>query len=147
MHKPILSLVHSHVVRNDIFKGSWRLFASFPSPAFQPPHPSPFYLHLHFIPQDSPIYPLLFPLHTTRGNISSMKILGYLVQLTEPRRCQGINCPTPHQILMRNTLFLVFVTILNFLIPIPLQLDGVNLWYIILRLIHLTEVIVWNIYF
>ena len=33
----------------------------------------------------------------------------------------------------------------NFLIPISLQLDGVNLWYFKVRLFDLTELIVWNI--
>ena len=38
-----------------------------------------------------------------------------------------------------------FVTILNFLSPISLQLKGVNLWFFKLRLFNLTEIIVWNI--
>ena len=39
----------------------------------------------------------------------------------------------------------VFATNLNFLTPISLQPDGVNLWYFKLRLFDLTELIVWNI--
>ena len=34
----------------------------------------------------------------------------------------------------------------NFLILISLQPDGVNLWYFKLRLLDLTEIIVWNVY-
>ena len=40
----------------------------------------------------------------------------------------------------------VFATNSNFLIPISLQSDGVNLYYFKLRLSDITEFIVWNIY-
>ena len=40
---------------------------------------------------------------------------------------------------------LVFATSSNFLISISLESDGVNLWYFKLRLIDLTEFIVWNL--
>ena len=33
----------------------------------------------------------------------------------------------------------------NFLIPISLQPDGINLWYFKLKLLYLTKFIVWNI--
>ena len=39
----------------------------------------------------------------------------------------------------------VYATSSNFLIPLSLQLDGVSLLYIKLRLFNLTEFIVWNI--
>ena len=39
----------------------------------------------------------------------------------------------------------VFTTISDFLISISLQSDDVNLWYFKLKLLGLTEFIVWNI--
>ena len=39
----------------------------------------------------------------------------------------------------------VFAKNLNFLTPISLQPDGVNLWYFKLRLFELQALIVWNI--
>ena len=51
-------------------------------------------------------------------------------------------CLSPYTTLQRNW---VFVTNSNYLIPISLQSDDINLCYFKLRLLDLTEFIVWNI--